>query len=192
MNNVWFAILWSLGAYLVGSLSFGDLVARAAGVRIREVGTGNPGAANVWREIGPRYGSAVLVMDYIKGALVTLPLYFLGMPLWVKSVVTGALLLGHFFPVFWRFRGGTGMAAGMGAATGFLPLGSLVGITGGLSTLGITRNTGRSGGVYFVATVIGGVLLDTYWLRSDWRGVLAALVIGVVIRLRALVQYRHR
>ena len=59
MNDVWFTILWSLGAYLVGSLSVGDLVSRAAGVKIREVGTGNPGAANVWREIGPRYGPVI-------------------------------------------------------------------------------------------------------------------------------------
>ena len=101
MDNVWFAIVWSLGAYLVGSLSFGDLVARVAGVKIRAVGTGNPGAANVWREIGPRYGVAVMVLDVVKGALVTLPLYlFFHAPLWTKGLATGALLLGHFFPIF--------------------------------------------------------------------------------------------
>ncbi len=186
MNNVWFAILWSLGAYLVGSLSIGDLVARVAGVKIRTVGTGNPGAANVYREIGPRYGAAVLVLDFIKGAVVALPLYFLDTPLWIKAVVTGAFLLGHFFPVFWRFRGGTGMVAGMGAATAFLPLGSLVGVATGLSALGITRSTGRSGGAYFVAMIVAGLLLD-----RSFPGAIAVVMIGVAIRLRALVQYRR-
>ncbi|MSQ40516.1 MAG: hypothetical protein EXR55_02415 [Dehalococcoidia bacterium] len=187
MNDVWFAILWSLGAYLVGSLSFGDLVARVAGVKIRTVGTGNPGAANVWREIGPRYGIAVMVLDVVKGALVTLPLYFLDVPLWTKGLATGAALLGHFFPVFWRFRGGTGMAAGMGAATGFLPLGSLVGLVSGVAILGITRNTGYSGGAYFVAMVVAGALLD-----RSLPGAIAVMLIGVAIRLRSLVQYRRR
>ena len=56
MEEPWFYAVWAIGAYVLGSISIGDIVARAKGVNIRALGTGNPGAANIIREIGKRYG----------------------------------------------------------------------------------------------------------------------------------------
>ena len=55
-------VLWACAAYLLGSVSFGDIVARLAGFPIRDTGTGNPGAANVFREMGPKYAVAVMAL----------------------------------------------------------------------------------------------------------------------------------
>ena len=105
LNEVWFYITWPLVCYVVGSVSNGDLIARAAGVNIREVGTGNPGTANIWREIGPRHGTAVFVLDLGKGLIATLPLFLAEVDGWVWIVSVMALMTGQIFPVFFRFKG---------------------------------------------------------------------------------------
>lgn len=187
MDAPWFLALWLLGSYLVGALSVGDLVARAAGVDIRSVGTGNPGAANVWREIGRGPGIAVFALDVAKGAVATAPLQFLHVPAWLPWAATAFLLVGHLYPVFWRFKGGTGMAAAMGVVAGLLPLGIPVGAAAGGLTLLLMRNTGYSGAVFFLGTAISGGLL-----ARDPVGAVGVLLVAVAVRLRALVQYRGR
>ena len=71
MTNILIVAVWTIASYLLGTVSFGDLVARAAGVDIRALGTKNPGAANIYREIGPKYGIAVFALDVAKGAVAT-------------------------------------------------------------------------------------------------------------------------
>ena len=103
-----FYVAWAVGAYLLGSLSIGDLVARAAGVEIRALGTGNPGAANMFREMGPKFGVSVFLLDIAKGAAATVPIYLLGLSTSASLLAVASVLTGHMFPVFWGFRGGTG------------------------------------------------------------------------------------
>ena len=74
MDSIWFYTVWTIGSYLVGSALVGDLVCRAKGIDIRKLGTGNPGTANIWRQVGPKYGILVFVLDILKGVIVTLPL----------------------------------------------------------------------------------------------------------------------
>ena len=69
MSEPWFLALWTIAAYVVGSVPFGDMVSRAAGVDIRSLGTGNPGTSNIFREIGTRYAIAVFVLDVLKGGV---------------------------------------------------------------------------------------------------------------------------
>ena len=123
MNEIWFYIVWPLLCYALGSVSNGDLVAKAAGVNIREEGTGNPGTANIWREIGPRHGAAVFMMDLGKGVIATLPLFLWEVHGWVWIVSVMALMSGQIFPVFFGFKGNTGMASLMGCTLGLLPFG---------------------------------------------------------------------
>ncbi len=182
----WFLALWLVGAYLVGSLSVGDLVARAMGVSIRAVGTGNPGAANVYREVGHGAGIAVLVLDIVKGAVATAPLLFLDVPAWLPWAAAASLLVGHIYPVFWRFKGGTGMAAAFGAVAGLLPYGVPGGAAVGLLTFALTRNTGLSGAVYFLGLAISGGLIN-----QDPVGAVGVLLVAGAIRLRSIIQYRH-
>jgi glycerol-3-phosphate acyltransferase PlsY len=191
VETTWFYAIWIVGAYLLGSLSTGDLVCRAAGVNIREWGTGNPGTANIFREMGPKYGVAVFLLDILKGAAATVPLWLLGIDIWARLLATLSLLLGQFFPVFWRFRGGTGMAAFFGTTAGLLPVGALIGLPAGFAYLGLTRNIGWSGGVFmFVAALSGGLILIWWPDSGDPVGVLAIALGGAAVFVRQVIQYR--
>ena len=119
-------LLWiSLGilCYLVGSFSPAHLVGRLRyGVDIRELGDGNPGAANVWRSLGTRPGIAVGFIDTGKGALCVLIARLFEDT--VEAAMLGGLLAlaGHIFPVFIGFRGGRGAATLMGVLLAMAPL----------------------------------------------------------------------
>jgi glycerol-3-phosphate acyltransferase PlsY len=108
-------------AYLIGTFPSASLVARANGIDIRTVGSGNPGASNVARVLGWRRGVWVFVLDAAKGALAAgLGLVADGRPAgyWLGA----AAVLGHVFPVWQRFRGGKGVATGGGAFAVLSPL----------------------------------------------------------------------
>lgn len=119
-----------ISAYVVGSLDFAVVVARARGVDIRSVGSGNPGASNVLRTLGKGPAIMVFVGDALKGVIaaamgwvaagggdpVTEPLAF---------VAGLAAVLGHAYPVFHRFKGGRGVATGAGVLLFVVPLVSL-------------------------------------------------------------------
>ena len=101
------------GGYLIGSVPFGLLLTKAAGLGdIRQVGSGNIGATNVLRTGRKGLAAATLILDGLKGAVaVLLARQFLG----DQDVVVGtAAVLGHLFPVWLGFRGGKGVATGLG------------------------------------------------------------------------------
>jgi glycerol-3-phosphate acyltransferase PlsY len=108
-------------AYLLGSLPWGYWIARRAGLDIRTVGSGNTGAANVWRSLGPRYGFPTFILDFAKGyvpAFIGLHVYGPG-----TAVLAGsAAFVGHAFPVFLGFGGGKGVATGGGVVLAITPL----------------------------------------------------------------------
>ncbi|MCZ8277330.1 MAG: glycerol-3-phosphate 1-O-acyltransferase PlsY [Acetobacteraceae bacterium] len=102
-----------LGGYLIGSIPFGLLLTKAAGLGdIRKVGSGNIGATNVLRTGRKGLAAATLVLDGLKGAVaVLLARQFLG----DQDLVVGtAAVLGHLFPIWLGFRGGKGVATGLG------------------------------------------------------------------------------
>lgn len=114
-------VLVLLAAYLLGSIPFGLLIGRAAGVGdIRQKGSGNIGAANVTRSAGKVAGIFTLVLDALKGyTAVWLALHFLGGSMRWMIAAAVAAVLGHVFPVWLKFRGGKGVATGLGV---FLPI----------------------------------------------------------------------
>ena len=102
-------------AYLVGTFPSAMWVARANGVDIRQVGSGNPGASNVTRVLGWKRGIWVFVLDAAKGAVAA------GAGLLIDGRAAGyvlgaAAIVGHVFPVWTKFRGGKGVATGAGVA----------------------------------------------------------------------------
>jgi len=100
-------------AYLIGTFPSASLVARANGIDIRTVGSGNPGASNVTRVLGWRKGLWVFVLDAAKGALAAgLGLVIDGRP--VGYALGAAAVLGHVFPAWQKLRGGKGVATGGG------------------------------------------------------------------------------
>jgi glycerol-3-phosphate acyltransferase PlsY len=112
-------------AYLAGSFPTGVLLARARGVDLRKVGSGNVGATNVGRALGRPWGVFVLVIDAAKGYLPVLLAKLLGQGPWVLAVVGLAALLGHSFSVFLRGKGGKSVATALGAALAIAPLPAL-------------------------------------------------------------------
>src|SRR5947208_16603174 len=118
------AILIPFVAYLLGSIPFGLLLAKLFGAAdVRKSGSGNIGATNVARVVGPLAGILTLVFDTAKGAAAV----------WLASRVTNesatwmmvaafAVLLGHCFPVWLKFKGGKGVATALGIFLALCPL----------------------------------------------------------------------
>ena len=180
----WPYLLWVVAAYLLGSVSLGDMVARVAGFPIRNVGTGNPGTANVFRKMGARYAALVLVLDMLKGAGAMLPAVVFDVSPWAGAVGAVGVLTGHYFPIFWNFRGGTGMVVAIGVCFGLSPIGGLAGVPAALMTLGLTRNAALSGAAFFVTAGVVG-----WWESSSAvPAVLVALVAGSVV-VKSCTQY---
>jgi glycerol-3-phosphate acyltransferase PlsY len=120
-------VLILITAYLLGSIPFGYLLVRVlAGADVRETGSGGTGATNVSRRAGKLAGVVTLLLDALKGALaVVLARMFLtvdfGINWWVAAAVVLAIA-GHCFPVWLGFRGGKGVATGVGAFLALSPL----------------------------------------------------------------------
>jgi glycerol-3-phosphate acyltransferase PlsY len=186
--------------YLLGSLPFGYLVARAKGVNIFEVGSKNPGATNVRRVLGNGPGNLVLALDAAKGAVATFVPW--GYRLFVKSAGAGSdssglgdtdygylaiagligALLGHSFSCFTQFRGGKGVATGAGGFAVLFPLGAGIAFVIFAMTLAISRYVS-------LASMLAAVSLPFAafsFTHSPVLTTMSALVAGfVVIRHRA-------
>ena len=184
MADILIVVVWTIASYLLGTVSFGDIVARVVGVDIRSRGTKNPGAANIYREIGPKYGIAVFALDVAKGAVATAPLLALNLPSWAPLAAALAVVLGHIFPVLGKKSGGTGMATAIGTTAGLAPFGLLAGVPAALVILAITRNAGLTGGVLFLVTALLAGLV-----AQNVVGVLGVLGIGAVVLGKARIQY---
>jgi len=113
---------WTAGvAYLLGAIPFGVLIVKMrGGPDIRESGSGNIGAANVARNAGAAAGVVTLILDAGKGYLAVWLAARVthGNILWM-TIAAAAAVIGHIFPVWLGFRGGKGVATGLGA---FLPV----------------------------------------------------------------------
>ncbi len=116
-HSVW---AWTTLAYFVAAIPVGVVIARAKGVNIREIGSGNIGATNAARALGGRLGMVVLVLDVGKAAL---PVYLASQPTALGGTadpetgiawVAMAAVLGHIFPIYLGFRGGKGVACALG------------------------------------------------------------------------------
>lgn len=118
--------LISVVAYLLGAIPFAVVVARARGVDIFAHGSGNPGATNVRRVVGPAAGNLTFLLDFLKGLIAVT--WFRP---WIQPEGEAAILLpvlamiaailGHSYSVFIRFRGGKGVAVTMGSLLGVIP-----------------------------------------------------------------------
>ena len=113
MKALMLFILLCFFSYLIGSIPFGKIVALRHDVDIQKVGSGNIGFANVVRTLGFKIALPVLIGDVLKGFTPTLiALLYFGR---VGAMLVGTIaILAHIFPVWLRFRGGKGIATGLG------------------------------------------------------------------------------
>lgn len=183
-----------LVGYLLGALPFGYLVARAKGVNIFEVGSRNPGATNVRRVLGHGPGNLVLLLDAAKGAVATFAPYGwrlatggpsgLGPDQFGTLAIAGLIgaLLGHSFSCFTGFRGGKGVATGVGGFIVLFPPGAGIALLIFGATLALTRYVS-------LGSLLGAVSLPvSAWLLGQSLvliGMSAAVALFVIVRHRA-------
>lgn len=139
-------VLAYIGAYLVGSIPVGVLFARAKGIDIMSAGSGNIGATNVARVLGKKAGIAVFLLDVLKGVIPPVAFTYLAVPdiggltLADHKVLLGVMaIVGHMLSPWLRFRGGKGIATGLGALLGTAPLVGLCAFGVFLVVMAITR-----------------------------------------------------
>ena len=181
----WALAAWVIGAFLIGSINPASLIAAARGVNIASAGSGNPGATNMGRVLGKRWGVLVGVLDILKGLLPTLAaVHWAGLP--TGYAVGWAAVAGHIFSPFLRGRGGKGVATTMGAILG-------VHWWVGLIMLAVFVVTVRAWRWVAGASVTSAAALMLLGLASftgrvfdlDWQFGIFALALGL------LVVYRH-
>ena len=112
--------------YLLGSIPTGFLVAKARGVDIRTLGSGNIGATNVARVAGKTRGLLTLLADSAKGFIPAIIAQQMAFSHTAVAVVATAAFLGHLYPVFLRFQGGKGVATAFGVLLALAPIATLV------------------------------------------------------------------
>jgi glycerol-3-phosphate acyltransferase PlsY len=189
--QVLYPILATLAAYLLGSLSFAVIVSRLAGLQDpRTVGSKNPGATNVLRSGSKPAAIVTLLLDGLKGWLPVVLVRWFGEPYGLGdgtvALVGLAAFLGHLFPVFFRFRGGKGVATFLGVVFG---MNALLGVATAATWLIIAFFFRYSS----LASLIAAAFAPVFYLLGDrvqWYAENAiALALGVMALLLA---WRHR
>jgi acyl phosphate:glycerol-3-phosphate acyltransferase len=182
-----------IGSYLLGSIPFGYLAGRIAGIDIRKCGSGNVGATNVIRTLGKGYGYPVFVADFLKGfgAVKVSMLIATRLPEWNSSEMFGIVaaissVLGHSFPVWLHFKGGKGVATSAGAFFGLAPVAALVGAAVWIVTFAVTRYVSVAS--VAAAAALPVIILITTWLRQ----IAGKSLFYSSVCLAAVVIWRHR
>ena len=168
--------------YLVGAVSPATVLARRRGVDLREVGSGNPGATNAGRALGPRTGLLVAVLDVLKGLV---PAAAFGAVDHRAGLIAGvAAVLGHVTSPFLRGRGGKGVATAAGAILGSHPLWAVPVLLAWAAVLAVFRWTALASLCAALVLVVVAVLADD--------DVLWAVALCAVVVVRHLPNVRRR
>jgi glycerol-3-phosphate acyltransferase PlsY len=191
-------------AYLLGSVPFGYLIVKASkGDDVRHTGSGGTGATNVSRRAGKTAGVLTLVLDALKGAAaVVITKMVLGVPTfgavavgssdedayWWVALAAIAVIVGHIFPVWLRFRGGKGVATGVGVFLMLAPI--AVGFAGVIFLVVVWQTRYVSlGSIVAAVSIPLVVLLQNALIRpvESFAPIMSAAIVGA-----ALIVFAHR
>jgi glycerol-3-phosphate acyltransferase PlsY len=169
--------------YLLGSIPFARLFTMRSGIDLFEVGTGNPGAANVFRKIDKRIGAAVFLADGLKGALPVFIADMMGAPqdLWI--IAGAAAVIGHWYPIFNRFKGGAGLATGAGVVLGLMPLAGITGIVAGILMIAWVKSSAHG-----ALTGLIVILLLAIPFGYQWPAMVASSMLAAVLFAKAVTR----
>ena len=183
-------------AYLLGSVPFGVLIARAYGKDLRSIGSGNIGATNVARALGKRWAYVCFVLDCLKGlvpmlvaklliAELTLPT----LSLWLA--VGCAAVMGHVFTVYLKFKGGKGVATSLGMMLGLYPYYTIPGIVAlvvwavmVLIFRYISLASMVASIVFPISLIVSIAVFDEWSFAQLWPLIVVALVMGLLVVVR--------
>ena len=167
-------------AYLLGSVQPGLLLVRLVMRRdVREVGSGKTGMTNVMRAAGKKAAALVFVLDVAKGVLPVLVAASVSDDAWLEAATATVVVVGHVFPVFAGFRGGRGVATGVGAASALLPWAGIAGIVF-VPVVLLTRYVSL-GSILGVAAVFAGFVVAMVSYDLPTPHFVFALIIGPLI-----------
>lgn len=177
------AVLAIVVGYAIGAINPAALVARASGVDLSQVGSGNPGATNVGRALGPRWAVLVGFLDILKGFV---PAFGFGI---LVSQTAGELagvaaVAGHVTSPFLRGRGGKGVATTLGAILGVQPVLAIPVLVGFGIGLAVSRRVG-------IGAVSGAVVLTLSGLVGYLLGWIDTADMAFAVVLGLLVVWRH-
>ena len=173
---------WFVASYLLGSIPTSWLVVRLVkGQDLRQLGSGNLGATNLFRQLGWRYAIPVGLFDMAKGAIPVVVFgRFAGGGDLTPLLLGATAVIGHVYSVFVGFKGGKGVATGAGVVLGLAPWAFLVALAVWAVTVRLT------GYVSLGSILAAAVLPPAVWLLQPDRrpltwlfGVLALLIIGL-------------
>jgi len=174
-----------VAAYVVGSIDFAVVVARMHGVDIHEVGSGNPGASNVLRSVGKVPAALVLLGDTMKGVVAgAMGMIAAGStdPTVEWAFLAGLVaVVGHCYPVFHRFKGGKGVATGLGVLFFTVPLVGAIVFVGWVVLVRLTKTASVSS----LIAVLSSIPL------AIWQGVTGMSLVWLLATI-VLVLWRHR
>jgi glycerol-3-phosphate acyltransferase PlsY len=175
-------IIIPIFAYLLGSIPFGYLIVRGKiGADIRETGSGGTGATNVSRRAGKTAGVLTLLLDAAKGCAAVLIAKALTGDDWVIAAAAIAALVGHIFPVWLGFRGGKGVATGVGIFVVLAPIALLCASVIFVAIVALTRYVS-------LGSIVAAVLIPVIvWWQTDLRSLLTAAIVAA-----ALIVFAHR
>ena len=180
----WVNFLIAVGAYLLGSIPSGFLMARARGVDITKVGSGNIGATNAFRVLGKTAGTLVLLADALKGFLAVrvLPELFATAPLESQGMLAGlCVILGHNYTCWLKFKGGKGIATSAGVLLALTPLGLAWALGTWILVFLITRYVS-------VASLVAALILPfAVWFCGGTNGMIVLTSV-----FSALAIYKHQ
>jgi glycerol-3-phosphate acyltransferase PlsY len=184
-------LLAALAAYLIGSLSFAVIVSRVMGLKDpRTFGSKNPGATNVLRSGSKPAAIVTLLLDALKGLLPVLAVKLWGKPYGLEegtmALVGLGAFLGHLWPVFFKFKGGKGVATFIGVVFG---ISWILGLGTAATWLIIAFFFRYSS----LASLVAGVFAPVYYLLGNRVAWYAEASIAVALAAMAmLLAYRHR
>ncbi len=189
-------LVFGAGAYLLGSIPSSLIVVRlATGADVRTLGSRNVGTTNAVRAAGIRIGILVGLIDALKGVIAVLAMQaYNPASRWLGAVAV-AVVVGHCFPVWLRFRGGKGVLAAGGAFLVLAPKATLVALALALIALAVRRIVSLASLVGAAALPICLHLVEHAFPAVVWAGVIVALIIigrhtGNLRRLAAGVEPR--
>ncbi|PCI55706.1 MAG: acyl-phosphate glycerol 3-phosphate acyltransferase [Methylophilaceae bacterium] len=176
-------VIWIVGAYLLGSVSFGILISKLFGLADpRTVGSGNPGATNVLRSGKKSAALLTLLGDALKGWLPVWLALQSNMLMWVVSLVGVAVFLGHLYPIYFKFKGGKGVATALGIMIAVSPLLALATSV----TWGVVFAVSRYASLASIVAALLSPVFAYYFLLPYTNYVMLIFV------LAALLVWRHR
>ncbi len=171
-------VILFLVAYLIGTFPSAVMVAKSRGIDITTFGSGNPGASNIARALGTKFGVLVFALDAGKGVVAVI-LGFVIADRPEAYVCAAAALLGHMFPVQRRFKGGKGIATGGGVLLATHIITGLVSILVWLAVMKLTRKAS----VASIAVVPLVPILFVLEGTPLWE-ILTIVALGVLVEIR--------